>query len=182
MGIDKAPNVNWPLIGRERLSAIQLAQFRHDETYHREITRLTVKDRLTHMALHFAKYAGLLASGLDEKELQRVVTDIFVIGVSTINSLNVPLYPCLVEQGPTNDVSVLDLTRNVTVLAGKMAAACEKLDHLESFPYRETIRSSAVALVANAMSAASERGWDIETLVADRLQPIKEKSIFYGHI
>jgi hypothetical protein len=58
--------------GFESLSAtdlrqLQVEQFSHDETYHREIARLPVQQRLTHMTLHFAKYVGrLLADDSDD--------------------------------------------------------------------------------------------------------------------
>src|SRR5437868_13538203 len=69
---------------------IQLDQFKHDETYHREIARLSTQDRLKHMALHFAKYAGNLAEPTsDEIALKKAVTDTFIIAVSTANTLNV---------------------------------------------------------------------------------------------
>ena len=45
----------------EELFQLQLEQFRHDEIYHREISRLTVHQRLNHTALHFSKYAGQIA-------------------------------------------------------------------------------------------------------------------------
>ena len=73
------------------LARLQWEQFEHDEKYHREIARLTVQDRLKHMALHFAKYSGGLAAGPDEAELRRLVTDIFVIALSSANILNVRL-------------------------------------------------------------------------------------------
>ena len=36
----------------DELFALQVAQLKHDEYYHREIARLTVHARLNHMALH----------------------------------------------------------------------------------------------------------------------------------
>lgn len=173
---------NWLPTDAPGFRSIQLEQFRHDERYHREISRLTVKERLTHMALHFAKYAGYCAEGLDEEGMRRLVTDVFVIGVSTVNSLNLRLYDLLLADGPPAETEGPAFGRLLTIQAGRMAAACEKLDHLESFSYRETIRDSAVTLVGAALSVARERGWDIEDLVRQRLQPVKEKSIFHGDL
>lgn len=173
---------NWLPTNADGFRAIQLEQFRHDERYHREIGRLSVKERLTHMALHFAKYAGYVAEGLDENGMRRLVTDVFIIGISTANSLNLRLYDLLSAQGPAEVSATAGFNRILTIQAGRMAAACEKLDHLESFPYRETIQSATVALVAAALSVAIDRQWNIEQLVQERLQPVKEKSIFYGYL
>src|SRR4051812_28952796 len=82
------------------LDELQFQQFEHDETYHREITRLRTQDRLRHMTLHFAKYSGNLVDALargDEAEVQRVVTDVFIIGVSTSNVLNFKLGAAVAE-------------------------------------------------------------------------------------
>lgn len=173
---------SWPLIDANGFRKIQLAQFRHDEAYHREISRLTVKARLTHMVLHFAKYAGYLAEAPNDEQFRRTLTDLFIIGISTVNSLNVNVHELLVAEGPVVDTSLSALTRSVTIFAGRMAAACEKLDHLESFPYRQAIQAGAVSVVALAISAAFDRGWSMEELVRERLQPVKEKSIFYGDL
>ena len=48
----------------DELFALQIAQLKHDEFYHREIARLTVHARLNHMALHLCKYVGQLADRL----------------------------------------------------------------------------------------------------------------------
>ena len=38
-------------LGPDDFSRLQWTQFEHDEKFHREISRLTVQDRLKHMAL-----------------------------------------------------------------------------------------------------------------------------------
>jgi len=172
----------WPPIGAKELEAIQFEQFQHDEAFHREISRLTVQRRLTHMTLHFAKYAGYLAEGADDDKFRRTVTDLFVIGVSTINGLNLRIHSLLAGIGRPSAVSPEELAREVTIRAGRMASACERLDHLEDFPYRTTIRDAAVELIALALSVAEDRGWSIPELVEDRLRPVKAKSIFYDQL
>ncbi len=49
----------------EQLLAMQWAQLQHDERYHKEITLLSVADRMKHFALHMAKYLGYFAETLD---------------------------------------------------------------------------------------------------------------------
>src|SRR5438128_2686877 len=78
----------------DELFALQVAQLKHDEFYHREIARLTVHARLNHMALHFAKYVGHLASAIeanDQRLIRRTITDAFVITLSSANTLNLSL-------------------------------------------------------------------------------------------
>jgi len=163
------------------LDELQLEQFKHDEIYHREIARLTTQDRLKHMALHFAKYAGNLAEHSDEAAIRKAVTDTFVIAVSTANILNVQLSKALKsEQGSGADDR--SFGQILTIYAGKMAAACEKLDHLEDFPFRPVIRDSALALLQAATNEASRRGWDITSLTRDRLAGVKQKMIFHGRV
>lgn len=172
--------------GAVRLSAadldrLQWEQFRHDETYHREIARLTVQDRLKHMALHFAKYSGALFANMgDQSREERLVTDIFIIAMSSANILNVRLSERLREIRQPNAESPFSQT--ITMLSGRMAAACEKLDHLEPYPFREEITRSVVELAAEALAFCDRRGWSLEEMVHGRLQPVKEKSIFYGKL
>ena len=170
---------------RQSLDQLQLEQFQHDEKYHREIARLTVQDRLKHMALHFAKYAGNLAeAGTDQARVQRVVIDVFIIGTSSANILNLRLPGALYDQqeASTGDWDVDRFAAVLTIQAGRMAAACEKLDHLEDFPFRATVAKAAVTLVDGAIKFAEACGWDLAALVRSRLGTIKEKMIFHGRI
>jgi hypothetical protein len=102
------------------LDQLQLEQFKHDEAYHREIARLTTQDRLKHMALHFAKYAGSLAENSDEAAMRKAVTDTFVIALSTANILNVQLSNAL-EGGQISDKDDLSFGRLLTIYAGQFA-------------------------------------------------------------
>lgn len=169
----------------ELMDRIQLEQFRHDELYHREISRLAMQAKLKHMALHFAKYAGnLLESDGDPAAFQRIVTDVFVIATSTVNALNVRLADELgnvADDAPFTD-SVAAMSEALTINAGRMAAACEKLDHLEDYPFRPVIKAAAVELLRASLNVCRTEAWVIQDLVAARLQPIKEKSIFYGKL
>lgn len=170
----------------ELLDRMQLEQFRHDELYHREISRLSTQARLKHMALHFAKYAGNLAEGgADPVTFKRIVTDVFIIAMTTANTLNVRLAD-EIYAGPSEgsfDVDPLEaMSRALVINAGKMATACEKLDHLEDFPFRPVIKAAAVAVLRASLEVCRTRSWAIRDLVAARLQPIKGKSIFYGKL
>lgn len=164
---------------------LQLEQFQHDELYHREISRLPTQVKLKHMALHFAKYAGnLMESRGDPDALKRIVTDVFVIATSTANTLNVRLADELVigADEAFNTDSIAAMSAALIINAGRMAAACEKLDHLEDYPFRPVIKAAAIELLQASLNVCRKEVWVIQDLVATRLQPIKEKSIFYGKL
>lgn len=170
---------------RQAFDRLQLAQFQHDEMYHREIARLSTQDRLKHMALHFAKYVGNLAvAGDDEAQRQRVIIDVFIIGTSCANTLNLNLTDAMPARAPAV-ASSAETSSYITILTinmGKMAASCEKLDHLEDFPFRTVIRDAVIAIVDATISYAESQRWDLQDLVKARLKGVKEKAIFHGRI
>lgn len=163
--------IDWP--------AVQLAQFRHDETYHREISRLTIHDRLKHMVLHFAKYAGRLLAAHDDQNFQQTTVDTFVIAVSCANILNLPVEKRL----PSRELSPEgrdQFARELAITAGKMAAACEKMDHLEDFPFRQILVEETLGLLSVLTALFQSEGRDPVAEMHARLANIKEKSIFHG--
>lgn len=165
--------VDWP--------TVQLAQFEHDEKYHREICRLSTQDRLRHMALHFAKYAGQLQDDPSEQQFRKNSVDSMIIGVSCANILNVDLAEALMfdtNLGKTRSAFV----KRLAISAGRMAAACEKLDHLEDFPFRQTLIAETLAILAACVSLFVSEGWEPSLEMKDRLKPVKGKSIFHGKI
>ena len=161
------------------LDRLQWEQFEHDEKYHREIARLTVQDRLKHMALHFAKYAGEMFANPSEDKYRRLVTDTLIIAISAANTLNMRLADIV---GQTDTSNASDFDRQLVVAAGRMATACEKLDHLEDFPFRPHIAGEVIKIVNAALSVFFENGWDVPTTIKDRLAPVKAKSIFHGKL
>lgn len=162
------------------LDQLQLEQFKHDEVYHREIARLSTQDRLKHMALHFAKYAGNLVESDDDAVVQKTLTDTFIIAVSTANTLNLRLSDVVgANEHPLDNRNFAQL---LAIYAGRMAAACEKLDHLEDFPFRPIIRESTISLLHAAAHEADCRGWNITDLVRARLAGVKQKMIFHGRL
>lgn len=183
MALTVISNVETPNV-RAELDQLQLEQFEHDETYHREIARLPVQNRLRHMTLHFAKYSGNFAEAQavdDEEAIQRIATDVFIIGLSTANILNFRLSEALAHEGKeTGEIDRPSLATSLAIHAGRMAAACEKLDHLEDFPFRPAIRAATEKLVQAAIDFAEMRNWNLRHLVQIRLKPIKEKFIHHN--
>jgi hypothetical protein len=161
------------------LDGLQWQQFQHDEKYHREIARLTVQDRLKHMALHFAKYAGQLYAGPSESEFRRLATDVLIIGISTANILNLRLADVL---GSTNASDGWAFDRCLVVAAGQMAEACEKMDHMEDFAYRPRISAQTIKIINSVLALFVENNWDVGNSIETRLAPVKAKSIFHGKL
>lgn len=158
---------------------LQWEQFKHDESYHREIARLSVQDRLKHMALHFAKYAGEIFNAPSPEEYKRLVTDSIIIAISTCNILNLRVSDLLdVRQSMSN----VQFEAALLTAAGRMAAACEKMDHLEDFSYRPVIREQISAILVVGLQVFANRGWDISQTIDARLQPVKAKSIFFNEL
>ena len=185
------------------LFQLQLEQLQHDESYHREICRLTVHDRLNHMALHFAKYTGKIATLFedeDAEQLARVVTDIFIISLSSANTLNLKLsdqinecldigHDDLITLGcilaRRSDISSLDrrwLLLTMAKLTGQMAKACESIDHLEEYSFREKIIESVVGICKTVLIVASFTNLDLIVETRTRLAFVKERLIFHGYL
>ncbi len=159
--------------------AAQLAQFAHDETYHREITRLPLQQRLTHMALHFAKYAGRLHDSPSDDEFRRTAVDCLVIATTCANALNLDLAAGFVAD-TGGGLTRAHFVRQMSVAAGRMAAACEKLDHLEDFPFRATLASETQNILSACVDLFGAEGWSPDAEIAERLRPIKAKAFFHG--
>lgn len=164
------------------LDELQWEQHQHDEQYHREIVRLTVHERWKHMALHFAKYAGNLVADIeDEHRLQRAVVDTFVIALSTSNTLNIRASD-LVARSSVAAVTAWEFFQALVAGAGRMAAACEKLDHIEAVPFREEVTMATSDLVAATVTFAQSKAWRLDDLVRARLASVKKKWIHHDRI
>lgn len=160
---------------------VQFAQFEHDEKYHREISRLTMQDRLRHMTMHFAKYAGKLHEVPNGHQFRRIVTDTLIIAISCANILNIDLNVTPLAAGGA-DASQPAFTKRLAVSAGRMAEACEKMDHLEEFPFRKAVVEEVLAILAASLNVFSVHNWNPVQEMQERLAPIKAKSIFHGKL
>jgi hypothetical protein len=180
LSLVSANPIGFEPLNSQALDQLQLEQFKHDETYHREIARLPVQNRLTHMTLHFAKYAGVLNEGCDEARLRQITTDVFIIALSSANILNQKLSDFGDLQSSEPVQTHADFARLLSIAAGRMSAACEKLDHLEDFPFRPVIRDGAVACAKAALAFCAVNNWNIVKLVRERLNGVKAKYIFHG--
>ncbi|MBX3638912.1 MAG: hypothetical protein KIS65_07290 [Nitrosomonas sp.] len=188
---------------QEQLFNLQIAQLKHDELFHKEITRLSIHQRLNHMALHFAKYSGKICDCIlnnpSEQNLKRVIVDSFVISVTCANILNLRISERLIphcEQKFSNldelgnalikqlGIDINDslwLIKSFPVVTGEFAKACESVDHLESFRYRESMIDSIARICSLMLVAASQLKIDLVSEVPLRLDGVKKKSIFFGY-
>jgi hypothetical protein len=188
---------------KEQLFALQKDQLDHDEFFHKEITRLNIHQRLNHMALHFAKYSGSLCdcilNNFDESVLRKNIIDSFVISITCSNILNIRISDKLATNDPSDFSSLEDLgraiavnnkiniedslwlVRSLPVVVGKLAKACESVDHLEAYLYRESITENVVAICSLMLIAAAVYEIDLISEVPLRLLGVKKKSIFFDH-
>jgi hypothetical protein len=183
--------------GQLVMLGLQREQFEHDERFHREIARLTVHARLNHMALHFCKYTGqfatVCASG-DTELRSKTITDSFIISLSSANILNLDLSeqvaPTLGYAATPRDLG-LHLASHLysttklddhwlliahAVCAGRLARACEKIDHLEAFPFRDELRDAVLGLCRIALIGASVNNFDLSSAVQERRGHIRRSS------
>jgi len=182
------------------LFELQVEQHHHDETYHREIARLSLHQRLNHMALHFAKYAGKVAAATEGEDIVPVYVDTLIIALSTANILNVEMWDLLEHNGQEypgllafgralgHHVSVPmedrnELLRATSIAAGRIAAACEKVDHLEEISFRAEIRTGLAQLCTLSLAFISMYGnGDPAAAVRERLHAVKSRLKLRGRI
>lgn len=186
--------------GQPVMIGLQREQFEHDERFHREIARLDIAARLKHMALHFCKYTGQFAEVLHDPEngalRSRTITDSFIISLCCANTLNFSLSEH-VAPDIGGEVTLRDLGLHLgrklyptaklddawlisahATHAAKMAAACEKIDHLEAFPFRDELQKAVLRLSQIALIAAVVNNLDLLTAVRERRREIRARSSY----
>lgn len=184
----------------KQLFTMQIQQFEHDEFFHKEITRLNVHQRLNHMALHFAKYVGKICdcvlNSKDEQALKKNVIDSFIIATTCANILNIQISDKLELSNSKNlfelgnsiasrlgidTAESLWLVKTYPVVVGELAKACESIDHLEPYQYREKIAECVIQIFSLMLVAASHNNIELVAEVSNRLTGVKKKSIFFDH-
>jgi hypothetical protein len=111
---------------------LQREQFRHDRRNHFDILSLHKNDRLKHYGLHYCKYVGRLARGVDEpKTVEQTIVDTALVCLSAANTLHQRLGSSVSEKSCRQDQ--IDPLRLFADAAGRFADACEKIDHVEEF-------------------------------------------------
>ena len=120
------------MISPSEMANLQRAQYAHDMRNHFDILSLHKNDRLKHYGLHFAKYVGRLARGVDEsKPVERTLVDAVLVSLSTANTLHQDLSMESFVAGAIP--RQVDPLRSFADASGRFADACEKIDHMEEF-------------------------------------------------
>lgn len=183
---------------KDILFELQVEQHHHDETYHREIARLPLHQRLNHMALHFSKYTGRVASLPGVRETIPVYVDTLIIGISATNILNEEVWSLLGHDQEFPGLLTFgrylaggaklaledrnELLRETAIAAGRIAAACEKIDHLEEIAFRSEIKAGLSKLLTLSLAVIASHGIDPADAARERLQGVKKRLKLHGRI
>jgi hypothetical protein len=128
------------------------------------------------MALHFSKYVGRLFESDSDDE--RTVVDVFVIAMSSANVLGLHLPPAT----GCRQLSRKEFVEALAIASGKMAAACEKMDHLEAFPFRQTMQQSVNDIAVAVQSFAQSTDLALAESVRSRLRGVRDKAFVPGKL
>jgi len=157
------------------LLRLQREQYAHDRRNHTDILSLSKNDRLKHYGLHFAKYVGRLARGLEEpKSVERTIVDACLVSLSAANTLHQKLHEsdaCVRERKPQ-----VDEVYALADAAGRFADACEKIDHMEEFV--PLARQANAEVMQWALTAALERRINLETVLRERRKELAERQFY----
>lgn len=200
----KKPTVKNTQNVADELFELQLEQLKHDEVYHKDICLLNVHHRINHMALHFAKYTGQLVeisssenSPSRDEFLNQTITDTFVISLilgnilnkkisESIKEINIENFDSLLELGTSlseaklNDENhLIQFLHSLAIGNGKIARACEKLDHMEGFPFREEVYTGLTEIFKSTLTIASQINLDLSKTIRERWIEIEKRSVFY---
>lgn len=181
------------------LSNLQTQQHIHDENYHQDIWCLPFNARIKHMVLHFAKYTGKCILAHENKDASLIiptVVDTWIITMAVANMLNLRLASSI---GLTkrDKANLRDLGKSLLIsdfsswkdpfllsvhqsgkITGRMAKACESLDHGESFDSRGTFEKSTIDMAKLCLALAAFLDVDLLARVFSRWEEIESKSIF----
>lgn len=182
---------------RAQLLALQWAQLKHDEAYHKDIVVMPLAQRMKHMALHNAKYTAYFleaAQKQDGERRLRVLIDAFIIVLVIANVLNQDLgaevesgeaAPSLQALGrklantlPREPNDPFWIVHQYIQHNGRLAKLCESWDHLEAVPFREGMKDANLALFRAVLAEATAQDIDVEDSYRMRLRAVEARSIF----
>jgi hypothetical protein len=172
------------------LQQLQSGQLRHDSLAHQDIFNLVLPSRLTHFTLHFAKYQAGLYSSISngaKATRRRLITDSMIIALAAANGMKVDLKTNVGRSISTHDnhwtrcsttPSFSDLVGYYIETVGRMAKACEALDHLENFPAREVLERSVVELTLTIIVMSQVDNFDLCASIEKRWSEIENGLTF----
>ena len=185
-----------------QLKTLQWKQLQHDEKYHKEICLLTVQRRITHMTLHLSKYSSKIvksAATEDISALRKSLVDTIIITFSSAN-----IFGHIIGEKYSHDPEatihsianelltlycnkryclLLELAIEISSETGKMCKTVESLDHLESYPFRESLLKSIQSIFELAIAICSHiKINDIESEIGDRLYTVEKKNPYFENL
>ncbi len=150
---------------------------------------------MRHLTFHVAKYSGRLAAAPSTKETGRTIVDAFIVSLSAADVLKISFakeFEKLTRMSDHKGLSALGRAldmegtadnvvewyfRQLALIGARMAKACESLDHMESFPYRDTLSGAVIDLARACLVAASRVDLDLEAAVRRRWEEIEAQRI-----
>jgi hypothetical protein len=165
------------MISPHELASLQRTQYAHDMRNHFDILALHKNDRLKHYGLHFAKYVGRFARGSDEpKPIERTLVDAILVSLSTANTLHQDLSK---ENFGTESASrQVDPLRGLADASGRLADACEKIDHMEEF--LSIARKANRDIMAWLICEAKERNIPLVAEIERRRRELADRHFYIG--
>ncbi len=187
---------------QQHLLELQWRQLNHDELYHREIARLTVGDRMKHMTLHLAKYVGHIAEAATADEAdsaEQHLVDVYIICLSAANVVNLDLaqrlgHRCasartvlelgqsLVASRQPDTFNTSQLVAELAIGVGHLAKACESLDHVETYAFREKMQDGISRVFETIVVECTRRGIDLEAATVERQDKVRARHVFDGYL
>ena len=176
---------------------LQRRQHEHDLRVHQDVFYLPYPDRIRHLTFHLAKYAGRLArEPVTAAEVSRTIVDAFIVALSAADVLKINCATAMAKWAdPGAHRTLIELGRALSVgdnapgnvperyfraladIAGRMAKACESLDHMEPVPYREVLSTALIDLCRATLTAAAPLDLDLMTEIPQRWQEIESHQV-----
>lgn len=149
----------------QKIDILQAEQFGTDKDTATCVIKMSVQNAMKHMGLRFTRHAGELASG--DKARDDIMSDILIGALTVSNVLGIRLSE---QAGIMTHIDGNPIF-NVAISAGEFANACEKLDHLEDYPFRESMIRETVKHANIAMTNAGSR--DLESMIKERREKLR---------
>ena len=142
------------------------------------------------MVLHFAKYVGRLAPGnsFDRILVERTMVDTFIIVLAISNALNLDLANRVkfgsgslglrVSEHATDEAFAMSLFISMAQVTGRLAKACESLDHVEDFDSRKELERGVAELCAISLAAALRLDIDLAERTKSKWSALERKNVF----
>lgn len=167
---------------------LQRRQMAHDERAHWDIYCLPQLDKLKHMALHFFKYVGRLATAKEDAQVSRTLVDALIICLSAANAINLSLEGTIAACSPTETLNDLAMSlenhvhgSNLGIFAaleigrvgGHIAKALESMDHIERGDQRSALEAAIPQLVEVVLACLGVLEVDIVLAIEKRYEEVE---------